>query len=48
VFVESAGKARFHVLPEAQEGRPVLLDLPPETQIVTEGRHALQDGMPLQ
>lgn len=44
VFVAEGGKARFHVLPQAQEGRPAPLDLPSETQIVTQGRHALQDG----
>jgi RND family efflux transporter MFP subunit len=48
VFVDGAGKARFHVLPQAQEGRPAPLDLPVDTQIVTQGRHALQDGAPLQ
>lgn len=48
VFVAADGKARFHVLPQAQEGRPAPLDLPPETQIVTQGRHALQDGAALQ
>lgn len=48
VFVAAAGKARFHALPQAQEGRPAALDLPAATQVVTQGRHALQDGMPLQ
>jgi hypothetical protein len=48
VFVAEDGKARFHVLPQAQEGRPAALDLPAETRIVTQGRHALQDGMTLQ
>jgi len=47
VFVAADGKARFHALPQAQEGRPAALDLPPGTQLVTQGRHALQDGMPL-
>jgi len=47
VFVAIDGKARFHPLADAQEGRPALLDLAPETQIVTQGRHALQDGMAL-
>ena len=47
VFIATGGKARFHPLAAAQEGRPAALDLPPETQIVTQGRHALQDGMPL-
>jgi RND family efflux transporter MFP subunit len=48
VFVAEDGKARFHVLPEAQEGRPAPIDLPPETRIVTQGRHALREGMTLQ
>lgn len=50
VFVADNGKARFHALPQAQaqEGRPAALDLPAETLIVTQGRHALQEGMPLQ
>jgi len=48
VFVAADGKARFHALPQAQEGRPALLDLPAGTRIVTQGRHALQDGMTLQ
>lgn len=48
VFVAEGGKARFHALPQAQEGRPALLDLPADTRIVTQGRHALQDGQPLE
>jgi RND family efflux transporter MFP subunit len=47
VFVAEGDKARFHLLPEAQEGRPAAIDLPPDTRIVTQGRHALQDGMAL-
>ncbi|MDP1605754.1 MAG: efflux RND transporter periplasmic adaptor subunit [Rhodocyclaceae bacterium] len=47
VFIAEAGKARFHGLPNAQEGRPAAIDLPADAQIVTQGRHALQDGMPL-
>lgn len=45
VFVATEGKARLRVLPEAQEGRPAAIDLHPEAQIVSQGRHALQDGM---
>jgi RND family efflux transporter MFP subunit len=48
VFVATAGKAHFHALPQAQEGRPAALDLPAETLVVTQGRHALQEGMVLQ
>lgn len=47
IFIAADGKARFHPLAAAQEGRPAALDLPPEMQIVTQGRHALQDGMAL-
>lgn len=48
VFVADEGKARFHVLPEAQEGRPAALDLPVATQIVVSGRHGLADGQAVQ
>ncbi|MCX8086115.1 MAG: efflux RND transporter periplasmic adaptor subunit [Rhodocyclaceae bacterium] len=48
VFVAEGGKARFHALAEAQEGRPAAIDLAPETRLVTQGRHALQDGQPLE
>lgn len=48
VFVVAEGKARFHALPAAQEGRPAPLDLPLKARIVTQGRHALQDGQPLE
>ncbi len=48
VFIAAEGKARFHALPQAQEGRPAALDLPAETLIVTQGRHALREGMALQ
>ena len=45
VFVLEGDKARFHELPQAQEGRPASADFPPELRIVTRGRHALQDAM---
>jgi RND family efflux transporter MFP subunit len=45
VFVLDGSKASFRELPQAQEGRPASADFPPETRIVTRGRHALQDGM---
>lgn len=47
VFAAVDGKARFHVLPGASEGRPALVDLPDDTRIVVQGRHALQDGAAL-
>ena len=45
VFVLEGDKARFHELPQAQEGRPASADFQPEARIVTRGRHALQDAM---
>lgn len=48
VFVVAEGKARFHALRKAREGRSAPLDLPLDARIVTQGRHALQDGQPLE
>jgi len=47
VFVDDGGRARFHPLPEATEGRPAASDLPANARIVVQGRYALRDGMPL-
>jgi RND family efflux transporter MFP subunit len=47
VFVAHDGTAVFQPLPDAQEGRPARIDLPPDTPIVIQGRHALQDGAAL-
>lgn len=44
VFVEDAGVARFRPLPQAQEGRPVLAELPAATRVFVSGHLALQDG----
>jgi RND family efflux transporter MFP subunit len=41
------GKARFQPLPDAQEGRPAAVQLPPDTLIITDGRFALSDGDPI-
>ncbi|MEZ5584318.1 MAG: efflux RND transporter periplasmic adaptor subunit [Candidatus Competibacteraceae bacterium] len=41
------GTARFQPLPEAQEGRPAAVQLPPDTLIITDGRFALNDGDPI-
>lgn len=43
VFIVDSDKARFVALPTAFEGRPVLVDLPASTLIVTEGRRALKN-----
>lgn len=45
VFVADGDTARFHVLPEAQEGRPVPVAFDPGTLLVTAGRDRLQDGI---
>lgn len=44
VFIADGGKARFHPLPDALEGQPTLVQLPAGTQLILEGRHALNDG----
>ena len=44
MFVFEEGRARFVGLPDAQDGRPVLIELPPDTLLITEGRQGLNDG----
>ncbi len=44
VFIVDNGKALFHPLPKALEGQPALVQLPAQTQLIIEGRHALSDG----
>jgi len=44
VFVLENGRARFIELPAAQDGRPVSIELPPNTQLITDGRQRLSDG----
>jgi RND family efflux transporter MFP subunit len=44
LFVVEAGKAKFLVLPQAQEGRAASVDLAPQAQLVVEGQAALRDG----
>lgn len=45
VFLLDGDTARFHELPQAQEGRPASADFAPDARVVTRGRNALQDGM---
>ncbi len=45
VFVLEGGRAVFHPLPGAQEGRPANVNLPGATRVITLGRERLQDGM---
>lgn len=47
VFVLEEERARFIALPEAQDGRPTLVALPPATQLISDGRQALNDGDPV-
>jgi len=44
VFLHDSGSAVFTPLPGAQEGRPVVVDLPLNSEIVIRGRDRLQDG----
>ena len=44
VFIADKGKARFHALPDAQQGRAAPTTLPLDTSVVTEGQFGLQDG----
>lgn len=48
VFIVENDKARFIAIPNAQEGRPAPIALPPETLIVSRGHVRLQDGDSLQ
>jgi RND family efflux transporter MFP subunit len=44
VFLLDNGKAKFHSLPGAQEGRPAQISLPSSSRVITLGRERLQDG----
>ncbi|MDH4046512.1 MAG: efflux RND transporter periplasmic adaptor subunit [Gammaproteobacteria bacterium] len=48
IFVAVNNLARFVAIPSAQEGRPAMLDMPPDTLIVSRGHIRLQDGDALQ
>ena len=47
IFINNTGKARFHAIPGAQQGRTTPVDLPPDTVVVTEGQYRLEDGQPV-
>jgi multidrug efflux pump subunit AcrA (membrane-fusion protein) len=47
IFVAADGKAVFVPLPQAQEGRPVVTDMAPNTLLIVGGRARLQDGDPI-
>jgi RND family efflux transporter MFP subunit len=44
VFLVVEGKAAFTPLPQAEEGRPVAVDLPADSLVVIQGQDRLQDG----
>jgi RND family efflux transporter MFP subunit len=47
VFVVENGRARFKLAPGAQEGRPFVIILPPQTLVITHGQQGLNDGQPV-
>jgi RND family efflux transporter MFP subunit len=44
VFTENSGIAHFHPLPDAQNGRPALIALPPDTPVIVSGQYNLEEG----
>lgn len=44
VFLHQSGRAVFTPLPGAQEGRPAPVGLPPDAEVIVQGRDRLQDG----
>ncbi len=44
LFLARDGKAQFHPLPEAQEGRPATVTLPLESEVIVAGRINVSDG----
>ncbi len=47
VFTVNDARAHFVPLAGVQEGRPVVVDLPPDTRLVIDGRAVLADGDPV-
>ena len=47
IFLLEEGSASYHVLPDAIEGQPALVRLDGNTRVITEGRHRLSDGDPV-
>ena len=47
IFLAEQGKARFNVIPDAQPGRPIPVDLPADALLVTQGHHGLKDSQAL-
>jgi hypothetical protein len=45
--VEGVGKAKFHPLPNANEGQAVEVDLPESSAIIVKNRYRVKDGQPI-
>lgn len=44
LFIAQGSKAVFHALPDAVIGKPLIIDLPNDTAVITTGRHSVIDG----
>lgn len=44
VFVLDGEQARFHAIPDAEDGRPTAVELAPGTRLISDGRQRLSDG----
>ena len=44
IFLFEDGNARYHAISGAQPGKPALVHLAPDTRVIVEGRHGLEDG----
>jgi hypothetical protein len=43
IFLYEDGNAIFFKLPEASEGNPALVELAPDTTVISQGQYRLQD-----
>jgi len=47
IFVAENGRARFIAIPDAQEGRPIQIDLAKDVQVIDKGRYSVKDDVPV-
>jgi hypothetical protein len=47
IFVAEEGQAIFRRLPDAQEGKPVQVELPMWTVVIVDGRFVVSDKQPV-
>jgi len=47
VFIVESGRAKFIALADAQEGRPVKVDLAKDVQVIDKGRYSIEDNSPV-